>query len=174
MAITIRRLEPGDAASFKALRLEGLRNHPEAFRQSAREFDAMTTGEIARMIPESADSASGFILGAHEYIETLIGAVALQPSSGDKRRHVGVLWGMYVRTESRRQGVGSRLVRALLELAVNETPLEIIQLTAATANLPAIRLYESLGFRSFGREPNALKIGDIYYDQEHMFLNLRP
>ncbi|MEW5874187.1 MAG: GNAT family N-acetyltransferase [Candidatus Zixiibacteriota bacterium] len=174
MPFTIRKLEKEDAAAFKAVRLEGLINHPEAFRQSAREFELSSVEDIARLIPQPDDSRAGFILGGFLGIDDLVGVVALQASAQDKRTHIGVLWGMYVRPEARRQGLGARLVRALLELALNETDLQVIQLTAATANLPAIRLYESLGFRSYGREPRALKVGDIYYDQEHMILELRP
>ena len=40
------------------------------------------------------------------------------------------------------------------------------------AQTAAAALYRSLGFAAFGREPNALKIGDRYLDEEYMVLRL--
>ena len=37
----------------------------------------------------------------------------------------------------------------------------------------ARHLYESLGFVAFGREVRAVKVGDTYYDEEFMVLDLR-
>ena len=36
----------------------------------------------------------------------------------------------------------------------------------------AKRLYESLGFTVYGREPHAVKIGDEYFDEESTMLKL--
>jgi hypothetical protein len=38
----------------------------------------------------------------------------------------------------------------------------------------AIKLYHSLGFETFGREPRALKIGDRMMDEDYMILRLTP
>ncbi|MBZ5494182.1 MAG: hypothetical protein LAO76_24930 [Acidobacteriia bacterium] len=40
----------------------------------------------------------------------------------------------------------------------------------ASARLPAQRLYESVGFKSYGVEPHSLKIGDEYVDDVLMVL----
>ena len=42
----------------------------------------------------------------------------------------------------------------------------------ATTQTAAIALYQSLGFRSFGCEYRALKIGERYVDEEQMVLYL--
>jgi hypothetical protein len=42
----------------------------------------------------------------------------------------------------------------------------------ATSQPAARQLYLSLGFESFGCERHALKIGDVYVDEEHMSLSL--
>ena len=38
----------------------------------------------------------------------------------------------------------------------------------------AKRLYISLGFEVFAQESRALKIGDVYVDEDYMVLHLRP
>jgi len=45
---------------------------------------------------------------------------------------------------------------------------------ASTPQTAAIELYRSLGFRTFGTQQRALKLGDRYVDQEHMVLDVRP
>jgi len=56
--------------------------------------------------------------------------------------------------------------------AREQTGIERI-LLMATMNQPAARqLYLSLGFESFGCERHALKVGDVYVDEEHMVLPL--
>ena len=49
----------------------------------------------------------------------------------------------------RRQGIASTLIDRLFELA--DRPTELYSLAVRTSNDPAIRLYESFGFRAAGR-----------------------
>jgi ribosomal protein S18 acetylase RimI-like enzyme len=69
---------------------------------------------------------------------------------------------MYVRQAARRAGVGRRLVEAALELAAQS--VELVQLVVVKGNVPAVRLYESMGFVAYGLETHALKIDGRYYD----------
>jgi hypothetical protein len=50
--------------------------------------------------------------------------------------------------------------------------IERILLMVGTSQPAARQLYLSLGFESFGCEPHALKVGDVYVDEEHMVLQL--
>jgi ribosomal protein S18 acetylase RimI-like enzyme len=168
----IRKLTPGDAAAYREMRLEGLKNHPEAFGESYHEFRARTVEDIAEMIPSEPQSRNGFVLGALDDNNQLAGIVSLSRESFAKRAHKDILWGMYVRPEYRRQRVGTQLVNELIALARALGDIEQVVLTAATRNERAVRLYESLGFTSYGREPRALCIDGDYYDQEHMYLVL--
>lgn len=168
----IRRLTPEDAAIYRAMRLEGLQNHPEAFGESAHEFDARSVADIAAMIPADPASHKGFILGAFDDNARLAGVVSLSRESFAKRAHKAILWGMYVRPEFRREKLGTQLVNALIAIARAWGDVEQVVLTAATRNQRAVRLYESLGFKSYGREPRALQIEGDHYDQEHMYLVL--
>ena len=43
-----------------------------------------------------------------------------------------------------------------------------LMLCVNAENLPAKRLYASHGFQTFGLEPRAMKVGDCFYDEEHM------
>jgi ribosomal protein S18 acetylase RimI-like enzyme len=45
-------------------------------------------------------------------------------------------------------------------------------LQVAVTQAAARRLYESLGFSVYGREPRALKIGDLYIDEDLLVLRI--
>ena len=168
----IRKLRPQDAAAFREVRLTGLRQHPEAFGESAVEFEAEPLDKLATRYTDPADPGGTFALGAFEG-DRLIGVVCLHRDRMKKRHHKAILWGMIVDAAARRQGVGRQLVDRLLDLARRESDLDHIMLTVASVNQAAQCLYEQCGFRSIGTEPKALRIDGVDYDQEHMVYELR-
>jgi len=90
-----------------------------------------------------------------------------------KNRHKAVVFGMYVAPEFGRQGIARALIRHLIAAAIEAPGLEQIVLTVTQSNESARLLYESEGFRSFGVEPRAMRVGDRYYDKNHMVRFLR-
>lgn len=75
---------------------------------------------------------------------------------------------MYVAPEFARRGIGRALVRHVIAQAAREPGLEQLVLTVTDTNAAARTLYESEGFRSFGVEPRAIRVGDRYLDKNHM------
>lgn len=69
------------------------------------------------------------------------------------------------------KGIGSRLLRKMIELA-KENSIEIIDLQVRSDNSRAIHLYEKYGFRRIGTHPAFFKIDDEYISFEYMYLNL--
>lgn len=47
-----------------------------------------------------------------------------------------------------------------------------LHLMVVTTNQMALKLYQKNGFRIYGTEPRSLKIGDIFYDEHMMVLEL--
>lgn len=85
-----------------------------------------------------------------------------------KFRHKGFIWGMYVKPDYRSQGIGKKLILKAIELAKNNSELDQINLSVVVRNTEVKKLYESIGFRVYGKEIRALKHNDIYYDEELM------
>jgi ribosomal protein S18 acetylase RimI-like enzyme len=161
--IQIRQLSPADVESFRELRLEGLRLNPEAFG-STYEFEK----------DQPLDRYSGWltnstVFGAFQNSH-LIGTASFTQLSGLKDSHKGLLRAMYVRPTHRRSGAGRQLVQAVVETARQK--VEQIQLAVVSDNQPALRLYQSLGFRQYGLEPHALKHNGTYSDEILMSLDL--
>jgi len=161
--IQIRQLTLADAESFRGLRLEGLRLNPEAFG-STYEFEK--DQPLTRYTGWLTNSA---VFGACQNSH-LIGTASFTQQSGLKDSHKGLLRAMYVRPAARRSGAGRQLVQAIIELARQK--VEQVQLAVVSDNQPAIRLYQSLGFRQYGLEKNALKHNGKYYDEILMSLDL--
>jgi len=157
--IAIRRLaqgDPTDLADYRDIRLEALRDSPEAFGSS---FEA----ENAQPLNWFADRlGSATVLGAF-YGSDVVGIAGFAIQQGQKRAHKGLLWGMYVRPAARKSGVGRQLIEAILEIARQQ--VELIQLTVVRDNERARKLYASLGFIEYGLEKNALKQNGRYYDE---------
>ena len=161
--IQIRQLTPADAESFRELRLEGLRLNPEAFG-STYEFEK--DQPLTRYTGWLTNST---VFGAYQNSE-LIGTASFTQQSGLKDSHKGLLRAMYVRPTHRRSGAGRQLVQAVIELARQK--VEQLQLSVVSTNQPALRLYQTLGFRQYGLEKNALKHNGTYSDEILMSLEL--
>jgi ribosomal protein S18 acetylase RimI-like enzyme len=159
----IRQLTTADAESFRELRLEGLRLNSEAFG-STYEFEK--DQPLTRYTGWLTNST---VFGAFQNSQ-LVGTASFTQQSGLKDSHKGLLRAMYVRPTARRSGVGRQLVQAVIELARQK--VEQIQLAVVSDNQPALRLYQTLGFRQYGLEKNALKHNGLYSDEILMSLDL--
>ena len=160
----VRRLVPADADLYRDIRLEALRTSPEAFGSTLEAEGGQPPAWFADRLGSSQ------VLGAFRSAE-LVGIAGFQLQRGQKRAHKGTLWGMYVRPGARAAGVGRLLVEAVVALARAEA--ELIQLSVASDNAPALRLYRSLGFKPYGLEKDALKQDGRYWDEVLMVKDLR-
>jgi RimJ/RimL family protein N-acetyltransferase len=162
--IAIRRLVPDDVAVYRALRLRGLKEHPDAFTSGYDEEAAKPVAATeARLAPEAGSRMWGACVEG-----TLVGAIGLLREPRVKILHKGEVFGMYVVRERAGQGVGAALLSHLLGEARREPGLTQLTLTVTETNVAARRLYEKFGFRSFGIEPRAIRVGDTHYDKNHM------
>ena len=162
----IRFLTLDDAAEWLRLRVEALETAPEAFSASLEEYQSLSLEEVRRRLWSDGDA---FVVGAFQE-SRLIGMAGFFREKGSKSRHKGRVWGVYVTPEARGAGIGHKMMQALLKRGSAIDGVEQVLLSVASTQEPAIRLYRSLGFESFGREPRALRIGDRYIDEEYMIL----
>jgi RimJ/RimL family protein N-acetyltransferase len=154
--IDLRQLTPGDAALYRSIRLEGLKESPEAFGST---FEAEFTKPLAWFF----DRLSGTVVFGAIRDAQILGVAGFIVRHEEKETHKGVLWGMYVRPEARGAGVARRLVEAVIAYA--RARVELIQLSVVVGNEQARRLYARLGFVEYGIEKNSLKFCGRYYDE---------
>jgi ribosomal protein S18 acetylase RimI-like enzyme len=149
----IRCLTPADAEAFRALRLEALQTTPAAFGRAWEE----EAGKPLSWFGETLGRAS--IFAAEDAAGRLLGMLAYQGDDMLKRRHIGHLWGMYVRAEARGQGLGAALVAACIARA--RAHVAVLQIMVGEGNPAARRLYERAGFTVYGTERASLRVDGV-------------
>lgn len=168
--VRIRPALLSDSSSFRALRLEALKNHPEAFA-AAYESEAAEPDEywVRRLPREEADSTGALYFA--ESAEALVGMAGIWRRDGRKVHHSGIVWGVYVRPEWRGLRIGEKLVTACVGWARRHR-LRMVRLATMAANQSAVRCYERCGFAPYGLEPEAIYYGGVAYDDLLMALRI--
>jgi putative acetyltransferase len=109
--------------------------------------------------------------GSHQLVAVVagdvVGELTLWTRGGPRTRHTGS-FGMAVRDDWQGRGVGSALMKAMLDLAESWLGLTRVELTVYTDNEPAIALYRKFGFEVEGTHRRyALRDGE-YVDAHSM------
>ncbi len=153
--IEIRRLDAGEAAAYREIRLQALALDPDAFGST------LATEQDWPMARFEERVASTTVLGAFAG-PRMVGMAGLYRPQGAKAAHKAVLWGVFVHPDARGQGIGQALIQAAIAAA--GPGVEQLTLDAITDNQAAIRLYQRCGFTIYGVEQRALKAGGRYFD----------
>ena len=167
----VRKLTEADAEAFWNIRLRALRDNPESFGASYEEILERGIAGIAQGLRKRDAAPDDVTFGAFDG-STLVGIAGFRREEEAKRRHKGVIWGMYVPQELRGRGIGKALLQAAIAYARTLPGLEQINLAVVLTNREARHLFISLGFETYGLERQALKLHDRYFDQELMTLRL--
>lgn len=159
----IKLLGKDDLSAWKSLRLEALQSCPEAFGSSYEEEVRHTDAEWESGLKRS-NIFGAFVDGM------LVAAAGFFVMDRLKTKHRGILFGTYTKPSHRRKGFASSVVEAIVAHA-KEHVLQV-HLTCHKNNLAPLSLYQKHGFKIYGTEPKSLKIGDKFYDEHLMVLEL--
>ncbi|MEH7247342.1 GNAT family N-acetyltransferase [Neobacillus niacini] len=166
----IRLLTPSDAKSYWELRLEALKQAPEAFLTSYE--DAIKREDPISQVARNFTEEVNYTFGAFEGDE-LIGVVTLLQEKADKIQHRANIYAMYVTPRKQGLGVGKALLTEAINKAKSIESIEKINLSVVATNEAAKKLYTSLGFKVYGLEEKAMKLNGAYLDDEHRVLHLK-
>lgn len=171
--VHIRLLSEADATAYTALRLRGLREHPEAFTSSYEEESQRPLSWAVQRLQADLAKPNDFFLGALEGDE-LVGLVGLQGHYRIKERHNATVVGMLVLAQHRGSGIGHMLLSGLLERARTLPGLTQLDLTVTEGNPAAQQLYERCGFQVYGVHRQAILVAGMYHAKVMMSLQLHP
>jgi ribosomal protein S18 acetylase RimI-like enzyme len=161
--ISIRFIRETDLGPFKALRLEALREHPQAFGADYEESLAQPESFWVERVQKAASDPSGSIVLADAGSE-LAGMLGVWRSTGKKNQHSANIWGVYVRPQYRGRKLTEQMMGQALDWCRSHG-VRNVRLSATTHNAAAVRCYQRCGFAVYGVSPEEIRIGDTYYDE---------
>jgi ribosomal protein S18 acetylase RimI-like enzyme len=166
----VRLLNSADASAYQRLRLQALQESPTCFSASYEDEADRPMDEVSARITPAPDG-SVCMLGVFE-ADDLAGFLAVIHPQRKKLRHGAEIAGMYVASACRRHGFGRALLRAAIAHTQSMVGVRHIKLGVNATNVAARALYQSVGFESYGVEPDALLVDGALYDEERYMLRL--
>ena len=127
-----------------------------------------TLGHPASRIEQSEKFLAGMGDNSFEFVAEaqgkVIGMGGISIFSGARLRHSAGL-GIMVHKEWQNRGVGTAILKAILDMADNWLMLERVELGVFADNTGAIRLYERMGFVAEGKKRHAAIKNGEYADE---------
>ena len=168
MDFTIEKAKAADAKAILAFtRTCGAETDNLSF---GAEGIPVSTEEEASFLASMENSETGIFLVARDGTE-IIGTASYSAFTRKRMSHRGEL-GISVKRAYWYRGVGTALLRDLLDFAKNVAKSEIVSLSVRCDNAQAIRLYEKFGFEKIGSFRGYLKIDGALVDCDMMELFL--
>lgn len=152
----IRRLNEKDLESYQDIRLEALKEAPDAFTASYEEEARQNEDFFLGRFRDS------MIFGCFQDAE-LVGMVGVAFDRHRKCAHTANIWGVYTKPDHRRGGISLLLLKEAIRCMPPE--IEQVRLSVGYHNKAARKLYKKLKFDVCGVEQRALKVDGKYYDE---------
>jgi GNAT superfamily N-acetyltransferase len=160
---TIRLLTADDVLAWRDLRIEMLRDEPEAFHADLSEIEGWSEDRWRKWVRPLPDAVFGLVTG-----ERLAGSACFFREKSVKLAHKGWLTAVYVVPELRGQGWGRKLVRAVIDHARGH--VDVLLTGASPAGAP---VYRAEGFETYGLERDASRVNGRSIDDELMAIHFR-
>jgi RimJ/RimL family protein N-acetyltransferase len=165
------RLTPDDTARLRVLRAEAIRTEPWSFGPTPGE-DLFESEERARDILADPGHALFGVEDLTDPARPLVAMAGIMRSTRAKQAHTVNIWGVYTRPAFRRHGLSRAVMTACIAHARGWGGAAQVALSVSERAPGARALYESLGFRTWGVEPDCVRIGSESADERFMHLVL--
>jgi ribosomal protein S18 acetylase RimI-like enzyme len=133
------------------------------------QFFRVSPADIEGEVFPTKDTFENFTLGAFNDEGELVGTVGFKRDLFVKLKHKGLIFRMYVSEKAKGQGLGRKLLQALIERAKQGEGLRQLYLTVVSSNQRAINLYLSEGFELYSREKESIKMAENeFVDEDSM------
>ena len=142
MNITYQKLTAVNAPSYRAIRLESIKAHPDSFCAIYEKQKQLPKLMFERALETPIDSR--FVIGAFDG-NTLIGICGFVPLA--QVGNAGELIEVYVRAAYSGRKIGLELVETAVFAAFTIPSIQQVILDVKKGNANAIRIYEQAGFQ---------------------------
>ena len=166
-----RVLTADDAEQFRRLRIEALETSEDVLAATLEEVEAESLESIRDAI-ERRTRDGGFSLGAFSSHSDLVGMLNVGRLPLKRRRHIGILWGLFVSAAHRGQDLASTLLQEAIARCREIEEISQLHIEVVSSNTRAFDLYRKLGFEPYGTQPRAVQSSDGFQDYELLALFL--
>jgi RimJ/RimL family protein N-acetyltransferase len=167
MDIKIRKLQPNESNAYRTLRLQCLKNYPTHFTSNYDDEKVKEKLFFQNHIEQS--DTNNFIIGAF-HDSTLVGISGFNRSDREKTKHKGKIIQVYVNSDYQGQQIGFNIIKNTIVEAFKLQNVEQIEIDVISSNKHAAKLYEKIGFKTYGTQKHFMKVNNNYYDHIMMIL----
>lgn len=164
--LTVRLATADDAATWRALRMEGIVQNPSVFIVTADEAAAVPIKEDIQRL-SNGDRFLAFDG------EKPVGLAGFNRNSVPRASHRAEIGPLYVAPVARARGISDQLMTTLMD-AAQAAGIWQLELFVNVQNAPAIALYRRHGFAETGKIPNAILGANGLEDDLMMILTFPP
>jgi ribosomal protein S18 acetylase RimI-like enzyme len=159
--MSIRLLTASDGSAYQALRLLSLQTDPKAFLTTLEGERARHESEFETELDTSYHPPHFGYYGAwfddREATDPVLQGYALvSPTWLPKQAHIAWLYNLYVNPQFRGQGVAKQLLAHIID-QLKSAGVELIFITCAASNQPALQFYRAHGFQRHGVRRDSIK-----------------
>ena len=159
-AVKIVQLPVNEWQAYKTLRLEALKNDPQAFASSYQEIALKADSFWQSRLSEANQGRGNWLLFAREN-QSLLGMIGAFIDEAQK--DTAIIISVYVARQARRRGIGKKLMAAILQ-AIKNDGIKTARLEVSTEQIAAIQLYKNSGFKAVKTTQRLMGTG-IYHDE---------
>ena len=161
--MSIRLLTDKDVPLFKQLRLTVLQSNPDSFL-STYEYESTQFDHFFLYTLMSGYEPPHFGYFGYFEKDKLVGYIQLTRPALPKQYHTTQIFNLSVSPEYRGKGIARQLMTTALDHA-KQAGIEQAYLSCLSSNIPAQKLYESMGFNLSGSRPKAILWNGKYQDK---------
>jgi len=162
--IIIVSLPPEEWQKYKIIRLEALQKEPTAFANTYDDEAKYEDKKWIGILEKSKNRDTEIALFAKNG-DKIIGFIGAFWVTKEKMKHVAHIYGTYVDSEYRGQGVGKILMEAVINELKSLPHIKKIKIEVNAQNTVAFNLYQKMGFKVIGKAEKELKVNGVFYDE---------
>jgi len=152
--IEIRRLAFGDVEAYVEVRQRMLREEPWSFGSSPADDLDRARQQTLKFLADGDWAYIGAISG-----DAIVSTARLFRVRRPKQAHAASIVSVWTDPVYRGRGLGKRVLLAAIDVARGWPGVELVELSVSERSDPARKLYESLGFKTWGVQPDAMRLG---------------
>ncbi|MEQ8316515.1 MAG: GNAT family N-acetyltransferase [Phycisphaerales bacterium] len=165
--IEVCRLGPEHTEAYVKVRQRMLHEEPWSFGSTPAEDLDLARQQTRELLADDGWAYVGAIDG-----DAIVSTARLFRTTRPKQAHAASIVSVWTDPAYRGRGLGRRVLLAIIDVARGWPGVELIELSVSEPSQAARRLYESLGFMTWGVQPDAMRVHGHSASERYMQLVL--